>query len=423
MKQIIFFLLLISSVEILSQDVIDIQTCYRLAEENYPVKDQKELYKEITSLELDNLTSRYFPQVNLVGQATYQSDVTKIDMEIPIPNLDIEFPEIDKDQYRIGITVDQMIWDGGIISNQKKLTELSGANNILNSEVELYQLRKRVNDIYFGVLKMQENIKILETAIEIMNAKYDQISIAVDNGMALQSNADILKAEILITEQNLDKLKDSRDIAIKSLSTLINKELTNAVLEAPEIDAQLSESQKRPEYQIFNTSKKQAKQLKELADSKYLPKFFAFGQAMYGKPGLNMFDPDFQAFYIVGIKASWNFWDWGSTSREKQIADIQTEIINTKENTFTKNLNIASVALFNEIAKYQKLLERDREIIILRENIVKTSSSQLDNGVITSTEYIAELNALIKARISYQLHLIELSEAKVNYLTHINDEF
>jgi outer membrane protein TolC len=423
MRKSVLILTFIFGVSLFAQESIDIQTCYKLAVENYPSSKQKKLFYKIASLEKDNLNSQYLPKVNLIGQATYQSDVTKIDMDIPIPNLDIEFPEIDKDQYRIGITIDQMIWDGGIISNQKRIAELNGDYNIQNSEVELYQLRKRVNDLFYGILKLQENIKLLETAIEVMNAKYKQIAVAVESGMALQSNADIIKAEILIAEQNLEMLNDSKKTAAESLSILINKDIKNLLLLMPEVDASKQEAFNRPEYRLFQNSKDQTKQIKELSDSKYLPKIFAFGQAMYGKPGLNMFDPDFQPFYIIGIKASWNFWNWGSSSREKEIADIQHEIIDSKESTFTKNINIASEAMFNEIEKYQKMIERDKDIIELKENIVEISSSQLDNGVITSTEYIAEFNALLKARISYQLHQVELSEAKVNYLTHVNNAF
>jgi outer membrane protein TolC len=423
MKRSFIIIIFLFAVGVFAQESIDIQTCYKLAVENYPTFKQNELFKSITTLEKDNLNSQYLPKVNLIGQATYQSDVTKIDMDIPIPNLDIEFPEIDKDQYRIGITLDQMIWDGGIVSDQKRMAELNGEYNIQNNEIELYQLRHRVNGLFFGILKLQENIKIFETAIEAMNAKYKQIAVAVESGMALQSNADIIKAEILIAEQNLDMLKDSKKTAAESLSLLIYRDIKDMILVLPDVDVSKQEASNRPEYQLFQTSKEQTRQIMELSDSKYLPKIFAFGQAMYGKPGLNMFDPDFQPFYIVGIKASWNFWDWGSASREKEIADIQYQIINTKENTFTKNIDIASTALFAEIEKKQKMIDRDKDIIELKENIVSISSSQLDNGVITSTEYIAEFNALLKAKISYQLHQIELSEARVNYLTNVNNEF
>jgi len=225
MRKHVFLLIFLFAANLFAQESIDIQTCYKLAVENYPTSKQKELFESITSLEKDNLDSQYLPKVNLIGQATYQSDVTKIDMEIPIPNVDIEFPEIDKDQYKIGITIDQMIWDGGIVSVQKKISKLNGTYNIQNSEVELYQLHKRVNDLFYGILKLQENIKILENAIEAMNAKYTQISVAVANGMALQSNADIIKAEILIAEQNLGMLNDSKKTAAESLSILLNKDI------------------------------------------------------------------------------------------------------------------------------------------------------------------------------------------------------
>jgi outer membrane protein TolC len=248
MKRSFIIIIFLFAVGVFAQESIDIQTCYKLAVENYPTFKQNELFKSITTLEKDNLNSQYLPKVNLIGQATYQSDVTKIDMDIPIPNLDIEFPEIDKDQYRIGITLDQMIWDGGIVSDQKRMAELNGEYNIQNNEIELYQLRHRVNGLFFGILKLQENIKIFETAIEAMNAKYKQIAVAVESGMALQSNADIIKAEILIAEQNLDMLKDSKKTAAESLSLLIYRDIKDMILVLPDVDVSKQEASNRPEY-------------------------------------------------------------------------------------------------------------------------------------------------------------------------------
>lgn len=422
MKLFIIIIIVLMGNHLFAQESIDLKTCYILAEENYPLKSQIGLFNKITNRELDNLTAKYYPQINLIGQVTYQSDVIKLDMDIQIPNVNIDFPEIDKDQYKAGITVDQMIWDGGIVSNQKDIAVIQGHYNKQNVSVELYQLRHRINTSFFAILKLQENIKILILALEDMNAKLTQIHSAVNNGVLLQSNANIMKAEILKTEQRLSELENSKHSALEMLSTLIEKDLKNTELKPPEVNFEKNDGKERPEFKLFDISQNKLDEIRNLADAKYLPKVYAFGQAMYGKPGLNMFDPDFQPFYILGIKASWNFWDWSISNREKEIVTLQKEIVKSNESTFEKNLRIGSDALYNEVGKIIELLEKDKEIIELRLSIVKTVSSQLENGTITSSEYLTEFNALTRAELSYQLHLIELKEAQIVYLTQVGAE-
>ena len=422
MRPLIIIFILLMGIQLFAQESIDLKSCYTLAEENYPLQSQFGLYDKIIDRELDNLTAKYYPQINLIGQVTYQSDVTKIDMDISIPNVNLDFPEIDKDQYKAGITIDQMIWDGGIVSNQKEIATIQGLYNKQNVSIELYQLRQRINTSFFGILKLQENIRILELALENMNALLTQIQSAVKNGLSLQSNANIMKAEILKTEQKLSELNNSRHTALEMLSTLIEKDLKDTKLEIPNINFAKNDGKGRPEFKLFDISQKQLDEMKDLADAKYLPKVFAFGQAMYGKPGLNMFDPDFQPFYIMGIKASWNFWDWSSSNREKEIVSLQKEIVKSKENTFEKNLKIGSDALFSQVDKILELIEKDKEIIELRRSIVEIFSSQLENGTIISTTYLTEFNALTSAELSYQLHLIELKEAQIDYLTQVGSD-
>jgi outer membrane protein TolC len=173
---------------------------------------------------------------------------------------------------------------------------------------------------------------------------------------------------------------------------------------------------KRPEYQLFDLQQQRVGTLKSMVITKWNPKIFAYGQAGYGRPGLNMLNDDFSPWWIVGAKLTWNFWNWNQNRNERQILDIQSDIIRTQKKTFDKNLRISAEKDISEILRLSEVVQQDEEIIALREKITKTSSSQLDNGIITSSEYISRLNEEVMAKIAWELHRIQLVKAKQSYL-------
>jgi len=417
MKKILLLFVVFPWMPLFAQqpDTISLNYCQQLALDNYPLIKQKELLSEAAGLKIKNLNTNYFPQISLNGQATYQSAVTEIPQISPMFN----FPSMSKDQYKVTLDVNQTIWDGGLTSAQKKLENTSLQADQMNIDVETAKIKERVNLIYFNILLAQQNEKVVVNIQDELRSKLKKTEAGIKNEVLLQSNADVLKAELIKTEQQLIELANSKSAALNMLSEFINRPLYGTTeLKIPEdIIIEPVYDNKRPEMQLLDLQMNKLDVSKSLVNTKVMPRFYAFGQGGYGRPGFNMLSNDFDFFYIVGAKMSWNISGFYQSGREKRIIDIQKNILNTQKETFDKNLKIASQKDAADITKYKQLISKDDEIIKLRQNITKTASAQLENGVITATEYVTELNAEMLAKLNLELHKIQMKIAETNYLT------
>jgi outer membrane protein TolC len=284
--------------------------------------------------------------------------------------------------------------------------------------VELYQLKDRINQAYFSIFMLQENEAILMSNKNEIQSKLKEVQSAVANGAMLASNADILQAEIMNLDQELIEIRNDRAVDFHVLSELTSStipENSELVLPAVQINS-LKFEDNRPELQLYNIQQLKTGVMKNMVNTRWNPKFYAFGQAGYGRPGLNMLSNDFTPWWLFGAKMTWNIWNWNQSRNEKKIYDIQNDIIGTQKETFEKNLKIAAASNTAEMEKMEELLQKDQEIIALRTKITQSASSQLDNGVMTSSDYIARLNEETQAKMTLELHRIQLVKAKIAYL-------
>lgn len=412
MNLIILFLMLFSQ----KQDTLTLNECYDRVYEKYPNTYQKTLYESTSGLKLKNLDVNYLPQISLKGQATYQSDVPEI--IIPIPT--IKMPEQSKDRYQVLLDVKQMIYDGGTTSSLKIVEEKQLISDKQKIEVELYSLRQKVNDLYFAVLLFQEKKNINLVYYKDVQSKIKEITSKVENGVIPKSNLYILQAQLLQIEQEIENIETDKNVSLKMLSELIEKDINkDAVLNLPNPQGNNFEitTGDRPEYKLFEYQKTQFDAMKNSVNARIMPKFNVFGQAGYGRPGLNILDNSFQPFYTVGINVTWNPINWNSNNNEIQIYEVNKKIIERQRETFDKNLKISLEKYKSDILKYESLLKKDEELISLREKIVESTASQLSNGTITSTVYLTELNNKNQVLLTYKTHLIQLIQAKINFLT------
>ena len=357
------------------------------------------------------------------GQIHYQSDVTKTPFQnANIPGLE-PIPTVSKDWYKISLDVNQVIYDGNITGRQKNLEEINLEIDQQNIDIELYKLKDRINQIYFNVLLLRENIKIIELHNNILTAKLKDVESGIQNGIILASNADILKAEIIQIEQSLAELNISIQTSIDILNEFTAMELSaETEFEMPDISIDInSYLNNRPEYNLFTLQQNKLEASKKVLGSKLLPRLSAFGQAGYGRPGYGMLSNQFEDFYMIGARLHWNIWDWNQSGNERDILDFQSKIIDTQKETFDKNIRINLQNKIAEIRKIEEMISRDLQIIELREKISKSTSSQLDNGVITSTEYLTEINAESKSKLNLQAHKIQMVKAKLDYKATIGN--
>ena len=403
-------LLLIFSIASYSQQKLTIEECYALAEKNYPLAKQINLLQQKSTYEIDALNKAKLPKIDLNAQATYQSDV--IGLPTTLPGVE----SLNKDQYRATLDVNQLLYNGGMIAANTKLKEAQTLTQQQQVEVNLYQLKSRINYSYMMILLWQDQRELLFAKQNTIYSKIKEVKSGVKNGAILPASEQVLEAELLKLEQALTENSFQRIKEIQNLSSLTTTTIAeNAVLERP-ITA-FKANGTRPEMKFFDLQQDQIEASKNIIAKSNSPKLNAFGQAGYGNPGLNMLNNSFEDFYIVGLKLNWNVLDWNKSKTDKQALDIAKEVVATEKETFETNNQMQLNELQSEISKIEIIIKTDSQIIHLREKVVQSSDSQLRNGVITSSDYLTELNQFFDAKTNQKIHQTQLELAKINYQT------
>jgi outer membrane protein TolC len=406
---------LLSGVINAQESLITLQHCYTVALQNHPLSAQNALMEQSSILQQKIWDENNLPQLNLNGQATYQSAVTELPIKIP----GITTPEVPRDQFKVTLDANQVIYGGGMVTNQKLVEQSNLEINKQGTESDLFKLKERINLVYLNILLTNFTLDILKSNKEDLDARLKKITSGVNNGAVLPINATILKAELIKVEQKRIETAAQKASLIALLGVLTGEAIPeNAVFKEPDILVDLDHyNNLRPEYKLFDLQQQKVVAMKSLTGTKRNPRVYAFGNLGYGRPGLNMFKEEADLFYIVGAKITWNFWNWHQTRQELQMLDLNKEMIDNQKSTFDLNTRASIQQYISDISKAKDLLKTDEDIISLRAEITANASSQLENGVITATEYLTEFNAEIQARLTKSLHEVQLLQAKAGYLS------
>ena len=410
MKRLLIILLGLSISTMVSQQSISLQECYELATANYPLAKQSLLLDAQNQLDREIISKARLPQLNLDAQGTYQSAV----IEIPLPNTGIEPPN--KDQYRATLSVNQLIYNGGATDASLNLKSSQLKSKQKQVEVNLYQLKQKINQLYFSILLSQETDLLLKAKQEQLQAKLKEVQSGINYGMLLPASDKVLEAELLKLNQQSMEVESNKILLIETLSQIIGQSLnTAATFQNPLVEKEIKSELNRPELDLFQLKKEEIESNEALIAKQNSPKLLGFATGGYGNPGLNMLDNSFQGFYTVGVKFNWNVFDWNSNKKQRESLSINKDIIETETETFMLNTNIELNQQQKEIDKIQTFIASDMEIINLREDVLKSAESQLKNGVITSSAYITELTNLYEDENTLIKHKIQLQLAKANY--------
>ena len=420
MKKIFTLFLLLPFVASFAQadKAINIDSCYAWAKQNYPLLKQYNVIEQTKTFTIQNAWRGYLPQLNLSGQATYQSETTNFGDAFKLPpNLPftLTFPVYSKDQYRLTAEVYQTVFDG-LSSKYKKENAIADAEvKKQNLEVSLYSLRDRVDQVYFGVLLIDEELKQNDIQQKDIQNVVDKTQAFVDNGTAFRSSVDELKAQLLQVQQSRVELVHSRKSYLLVLGLLIGRALDEStVLPAPPTPV-LAPDIKRPELQLFEVQKKSiALQTKQL-ETGFMPQINAWFDGDYGRPTLNNVSNDFGAFWITGIRFNWTLSALYTFKNNKRIYGLSQNDLDIQKEAFLFNTNISMTQQNEDIKKYGDLVAKDKEIVDLRTSVKNASNSQLQNGVLTAHDYLTQVDAEAGARLSLILHQVQLLQAEYNY--------
>jgi len=398
-----------------TSDSLSLQACYQLAQKNYPTAKKIELQQKITDLNTRIANTRYFPQIEVNGKATYQSEVT---------NIGPMGPTISKDQYQLGLDVTEPIYKGGAIGIQKKLEQAKGQQEVNSVYVDLHKLREQVNQVYFGILLSKKQSQTEELLMKNLRQQLETVRAQVQNGALLPSQAHVLKAELIKANQDSAEIQSNIQAGYQVLGELIGKEVSKDTdLLLPNTNPNPMGTIQRPEYDLFQSTKHTLDYQKKLIQANKYPQLAAFGSAAYGRPGYNFLNNDFHDFYMVGLKLSWNFWDWSNASDKKRALTIQQKTVDQNKRAFTRQVRASLDRIRSQIASLKEKIDRDSDIINLRQQVVKETASQLKNGVVTATEYVTVLTKANQAKLALEIHKVQLRQAQIDLETTLGNSF
>jgi outer membrane protein TolC len=406
-------ILLIFPVLLYSQEkTISLEKAFALAEQNYPLIHQKDLIRQSEALALKNLNSNFLPQLTVSGRATYQSDVTKVN--IPFPGISI--PSQSKDQYKAIGEVNQLLYDGGLTRGQRNIQQLNSNVEENKLAVELYNLKARINQLYFSILYQDQLLTQTDLVSKDIQTGIDKVKPQVENGVSLRSNLQLLQAQLLQTQQRAIEIKSARKGLADAISLLINQPVSEITkLQLPAEFNNIDTTLNRPELKLYESQSQLIAGQEDLIHARNLPKATAFFQGGYGKPGLNMLSNDFKTFYITGVRLNWSLGGLYNNKRDKQLIKVNQQTVDLQKQVFVLNTQSQLKQQQSDIDKYAQLVATDNGIIQLRKSITDAAKVQLENAVITATDYLIQVNAEDQARQALILHQLQLRQAQINY--------
>jgi nucleoside phosphorylase len=413
----IFLLIIFFKIQIgWAQDIVlSLEECQIEVQKSFPLMKGKALLNQSSQLNIENLKVANLPRLYANGQVSYQSDVTGISF----PGMNT--PQAPKDRYALNLDVEQLIYNGGKTKHRVDVEKKSSKVEVQNLEIQMYQLRERVNTAYFGIQLVRKNKEVLLDKQKTISKRIKQVKSSVDNGVILPANLKILESELLLIQQQFTELNALEMSSFNVLSQLIGRQIDiKTKLKEYAINENLTpqiklDSKNRPEYKWYASQQSLLDSQNELLKKDRSPVITGFGQVGYGNPSYNQLKDKFDTYYMLGAKISWNIFDWKSNRRKQKAITIQKDLVTSKELSFTQNQLIELGKESNEINKFEILLEQDSAIIGLQEEISKSSASQLDNGVITSSDYLEDLNKEIQSKLNKEYHSIQLQQSLAEY--------
>lgn len=415
MKMHLTLLLWLSFLGASAQPVVTLTQCYEAARANYPLLKQQTLLAQSGELAVSSLnTNRQLPQLSVNGQATWQTAVTSLPIEMP----GLSIPTLSKDQYRLTLDASYTLYDGNLTRLQSNLQQANTATAQQQIELELNQLKTQVNGLFINALLTDENRLLTQALLADLSNRTDKLKTNVRFGTAAQIDVDGLQAEVLRSRQRLAELDATRHGLRESLALLTNLAIDDSTRLVVKNEPNLASlSVARPELRLFQLQQAGYDAQLKLAGNKTAPRLSLFGQGGGGRPGLNLLSNEFKPFFMGGLRLNWNLSAAYTLKNDRQVISLNRQLVDNQRATFEKNLSVQLRQQQTEIDKLRALLATDSDIVALRGKVRQAASVQFDNGAIAARDYTTELNAENQAQLNQKLHELQLLLAQIQYQT------
>lgn len=396
---------------------VTLEECIALAEENYPIISKYDLLEQTKEVNLSNINKGWLPQINLYGQGTVQNDTPSLPESLTniINQTGTNIAGLNEWQYRIGADISQNIWDGGTSKVHRKIERAEDAERQAAIDVQLYAVRERVEDLYFGILLMDAQIEQVKNMQLLLQSNLDKLRIMQSNGTAMQSDVDMVEAEYLGTVQQLTQAESASQSYRNVLGLFMGKSIVGQKLLKPEAFIPQDLMPSRPELKYFEKQLQTNEARNASITANMMPKIGLFAQLYYGYTGFDYFEnminrnPSFNI--LAGVKLSWNIGALYNKKNDRMKLKLSSDNINVERDIFLFNINLQSRSQLDHIDELKAVIKNNDRIVELRTNVRKAAESQLDNGVIDATALLTKLTDEKQARLTAAYHEIQLLQS------------
>ena len=395
---------------------VTLDECRRLAREHYPEIRQYDLVRRTEEYTLSNARRAWLPQLSFAAQATWQTEVPSFPNALAgmLAQQGIDMPGMNKDQYKAALELNQTLWDGGKSEADKRIARAEAAEQARSADVDLYALQGRVDNLFFGILLLDERIAQTQLTLDLLRSNLEKVRALQRNGVAMQSDADAVEAELLTVNQQLTQVTASRDSYRRMLEIFTGRPLDGERLERPDASEPRSMESSRPELALFDATADKLTAQERLVKAATRPRFGLFAQGYYGYPGMDYFQsimsPDWSWNAMAGVKMSWNFGAY--YTRKNSLAKLRTakEQVEMQREIFLFNTRLQTAEESGDIARLRKALADDDRIVALRRSVREAAESKLRNGVIDTDDLLRKITdeaAAATARSAREIELLK----------------
>ncbi|MDR9418557.1 TolC family protein [Gracilimonas sp.] len=420
MKTVLLILTTLLCPALIFGQVIDsslsLNEVYQKVEANYPLTNKKELQRKIAAINDEIARSGLFPEIQLNASARYQSEVTEVPFSAPGSTA----PQLSQDHYNISLDLSQPLYDGGLTKARRNLESAQSEVENAGVEVSMWEVQQQAEQVFFGILSLQKRRESIAVLIEDLKEQLSSVQSKIEHGVLLPGNGKVLEAELLKAQQQDVQLKFEIQAAYNVLSELTGHKIEDRVkLEVPNFNATSVERVKisRPELTVFRSQQENLELQQDVIASDRLPKISAIVKGAYGRPGYDVFNDDLHPFWMVGVQAQWSFRSWNNAGKKQEVLELQKKKVQADEEAFLTGVRSELSKSERSIQYLREQLTMDEQVLKLRAEVVAEKKDQLEEGVITSTEYITELNAEAQARINLELRKLQLVQSQIEYAT------
>ncbi len=393
---------------------LTLEQCVEHAQENYPLIKKYDLLSKTQEINLSDINKSWLPQIGIYGQGTVQNAVPSFPDALSniMSQMGTDMPGLGKLQYKVAAELNQTIWDGGTSKSQREIVRADNAEHLAQLDVQLYAIRERVENLFFGILLMDEQIKQIQATQTLLQGNLNRLRAMKTNGTAMQSDVDMMEAQYLTASQQLIPAQSNTQSYRRVLEIFTGIDIGVQHLVKPEADMPDNLTVNRPELNLYDMQTRANEIRSSTIKSSLMPKVRLFAQVYYGYPGFDnfksMMNRDLSLNALAGVKVSWNIGSlYTKKNRERQL-QIASEGIDTDRGTFLFNISLQALSQTDRINEMEDIMKEDARIVELRANVRRAAESQLGNGIIDTTALLSKITDENQARLSASYHEIQL---------------